>query len=81
MRRPDSCIYAKTKVQISCAVTAQLISNFGFATYRVQSLLSKSEISSLWPSSVTVQTGLCRTWSKNPKTGFLVTRLKLYRYC
>ena len=27
-------------------------------------LLSKSEISSLWPSSVTVQPGLCRTWSK-----------------
>ena len=27
-------------------------------------LLSKSEISSLWPSSVTIQPGLCRTWSK-----------------
>ena len=27
-------------------------------------LLSKSEISSLYPSSVAVQPGLCRTWSE-----------------
>ena len=38
-------------------------------------LFPKSEISSLWPSSVAVQPGLCRTWSKTPKTGFLTTRL------
>ena len=38
---------------------------------------SKLEISSLWPSSVTAQPGLCRTWSEIPKTGFLTTRLKL----
>ena len=38
-------------------------------------LLPKSEISSLWPSCVAVQPGLCRTWSKIPKTGFLTTRL------
>ena len=31
--------YAKTKAQISCAVTAQLISAFVFATRIVQSLL------------------------------------------
>ena len=30
--------YGKTKTQISCAVTAQLISAFVFATYIVQSL-------------------------------------------
>ena len=30
--------YAKTKVQVSCAVTAQLISTFVFATGIVQSL-------------------------------------------
>ena len=40
-------------------------------------LLSKSEISRLYPSSVAVQPGLCRTWSETPKTGFLTTRLKL----
>ena len=38
-------------------------------------LLSKSEISSLGPSSATVQPGLCGTWSETPKTGFLTTRL------
>ena len=38
-------------------------------------LLSKSEVSSLSPSSVIVQPSLCRTWSETPKTGFLTTRL------
>ena len=42
-------------------------------------LLPKSEISSLYPSSVAVQPGLCRTWSETPKTGFLTTRLN-YKY-
>ena len=37
--------------------------------------LPKSEVSSLYPSSVTVQPGLCRTWSETPKTGFLRMRL------
>ena len=36
---------------------------------------SKSEISSLWPSSVTAQPGLCGTWSETPKTSFLLKRL------
>ena len=39
-------------------------------------LLPQSEISSLFPSSVAVQPGLCRTWSETLKTGFLTTRLK-----
>ena len=38
-------------------------------------LLTKSEISSLFPCSVTVQPGLCLTSSETPKTGFLTTRL------
>ena len=38
-------------------------------------LLSKSEISSLRPSSVVVQPGLRRTWSETLKTGFHVMRL------
>ena len=37
-------------------------------------LLLKSEISSLQPSSVAVQPGLCRTWSETPNTEFLTTR-------
>ena len=40
-------------------------------------LLPKSEISSLYPSSVAAQLGLCRTWSETPKTCFLTTRLIL----
>ena len=39
-------------------------------------LLSQSESSSLWPSSVVVQSGLCRTWSETPKAGLVLTRLK-----
>ena len=38
-------------------------------------LLPKSKISSLQPSSVTAQPGLCRTRSETPKTRFLTTRL------
>ena len=33
-------------------------------------LLSKSEISSLEPSSLALQPSLCRTWLETPKTGF-----------
>ena len=40
-------------------------------------LLPKYEISSLWPSGVVVQPGLCGTWSETPKTSFLTTRLIL----
>ena len=39
------------------------------------SLLPQYEISSLQPSSVAAQPGLCRTWSETSKTGFLTTRL------
>ena len=41
-------------------------------------LLPKSEISNLEPSSIIVQPGLCWTWLKTLKTGFLTTRLILY---
>ena len=34
------------------------------------------EISSLKTSSVTVQPGLCRSWSETSKTGFVMTQLK-----
>ena len=40
-------------------------------------LQPKSVISTLLPSSVVAQPGLCRTWSETPKTGFLTTRLIL----
>ena len=44
-------------------------------TARTIYLLPKFEISSLFPSSVAEQPGLCWTWSETPKTGFLMTRL------
>ena len=40
-------------------------------------LLSKSEISSLQPSPVAVQPGLCQTWSETPKTVFFTMRFSL----
>ena len=39
------------------------------------SLLLKSKISSFSSASLTVQVGLCQTWSETPKTGFLASRL------
>ena len=39
------------------------------------SLISKSKISSLYPSSVTVQPGLCRTCLETQIVGFLTLRL------
>ena len=61
----------KTKTQISCTVTAQLISAFVFDTQIAQSLYflnMKFQTSShlVWS---------CGTWSETPKTGFLTMRL------
>ena len=44
-------------------------------TVRTIHLLPKFEISSLFPSSVAEQPGLCWTLSDTPKTGFLMTGL------
>ena len=63
MRKPAFCI---------CAADQRLCFLYMDSTIP---LLSKSKISSLWPSSVTVKLGLFRTWSETPKTGFLTTRL------
>ena len=41
---------------------------------------SKSEISSLYLSSVVVQPGLCLTLSETPRTGFLTTWLICFRW-
>ena len=42
----------------------------------IMSVVSISEISSLYVASVAAQAGLCLPWSQTPKTGFLMTRLK-----
>ena len=44
-------------------------------------LLPKSKISSLWPSSVDVQPGLCQTWSKSKLLVFLRRGSFIYRNC
>ena len=65
--------YAKTKAQISCAVTARMISAFVFATCMVLYLYflnPKCQASNPQP-------GLCRTWQEIYKTEFLMTRFIL----
>ena len=56
MTKPDICLNAKTKTQISCA----LFSALGFATKIVKILfrLLTSKITSFKPSSEKVQAGL-----------------------
>ena len=66
---------------ISCAVTAKLIlSTFGFALIgdRTNPFLFKLEISSFWPSSVTVQAGPCKKCSESQKNRFLVLWLNCF---
>ena len=70
--------YAKTKAQISCTVTMQLISILIFSIWAVGLLSLSFLIRNFRPfsSSIAVQPGLCLTWSEAPKRGFLVMRLK-----
>ena len=71
---PHHEIYEKTKVQTSFAVTAELISTFVFAS--TISLLSTSQISSLWPSSMIVQLGFCQTFRKPHLIMWLISFLR-----
>ena len=69
MRKP-AFAYAKTKTQISCAVTAQLISAFVFATRIVQTLYcidTKFQASShiLW-----LYSSVCVGPGRNPEDRF-----------
>ena len=76
MRKPDFCICEnKDADQLRGNREADQRLCFRYTDSTIP-LLPKSEISSLQPSHVAVQTGLCRTWSETPKTGFLTTRLK-----
>ena len=63
--------YAKPKKQISCAVTAQLISDLIFATQKEQDFVYiYPKISSFYLFSLTVQVGLCQS-SSEPRPVFL----------
>ena len=77
MRKPAFCICENKdaeQLRSNCAADQRFCFRYTDSTIP---LLSKSEISSLLPSSVVVQAEpvLCKTWSETPKTGFL-TRLK-----
>ena len=75
VRKPDICICEnKDADQLRSNREADQCLCFRHTDSAIP-LLPKSEISSLSPSSVAVQPGLCRTWSETPKTGFLTTRL------
>ena len=75
MRKPAFCICEnKDADQLRGNREADQRLCFGYIDSTIP-LLPKSEISSLQPSSVVVEPGLCRTWSETPKTGFLTLRL------
>ena len=75
MRKPDFCICEnKDADQLRGNREADQRLCFRYMDSTI-SLLPKFQISSLQPSSVAVQPGLCGTWSETPKTGFLTTRL------
>ena len=77
VRKPDFCICENKdadQLRGGCEADQRLCYRHLDSTIP---LLSKSEISCLWPSSVAVQPSLCRTWLETPKTGFLTSRLIL----
>ena len=75
VRKPDFCLCENKgadQLRSNCEADQRLCFRYSDSTI---SLLPKSEISSFLPFSETAQTGLCRTWSETPKTGFLASRL------
>ena len=76
MRKPAFCICGNKdadQLRVNRETDQRLCFRYTDST---TPLLPKYEISGLQPSSVVVQSGLCRTWLETPKTGFLTTRLK-----
>ena len=78
MRKPTFCICKnKDADQLGSNCTADQGLCFRYMDSTIP-LLPKSEISSLKPSSVAVQPGLCLNLFETPKTGFLMTQLNLH---
>ena len=70
MRKQDFCLCKNKGADQHCShckADQRLCFRYTDSTI---SLLFKSEISSVWPASVTVQVGLCQTWSEIPKPYF-----------
>ena len=75
MRKPFFCICENKDVdQLRSHCTADQRLCFRYTDSTIP-LLPKPEISSLYQSSVVVQSCLCQTWSETPKTCFHTTRL------
>ena len=70
MRKPEFCICEnKDADQLRGNREADQRLCFRYTDSTIP-LLPNSEISSLYPSSVAVQPGLCGTWSENPDDRF-----------
>ena len=75
MRKLDFCLCEhKGKDQLCSNCTADQRLCFHYTDSTI-SHLPKSEISCLYPSSVTVQATFCQTWSETRKIDFLMLRL------
>ena len=75
VRKPDFCLCENKgadQLRSNCEADQRLCFHYMDSTIP---LLPKSEITSIYLSSVAAQTGLCQTRSENPKTGFLTSRL------
>ena len=75
IRKPTVCICENKdadQLYSNCAADQRLCFRYTDSTTPI---LLKSEISTFKPFSVTVQTGLCRTWSETQIVGFLMRRL------
>ena len=72
LRKPAFCICENKHADQLRAADQRLCFRYTDSTIP---LLHISEISSLKPSSVSAQPGLCRTLSETPKTCFLASRL------
>ena len=77
MRKTDFCLCENKgadQLRSNCEADQRLCFRFTDSTTRP---LLIPKISRFWLSSENVQASLCQTESKNPKTGFLASRLKL----
>ena len=78
MRKPDFCICENKdadQLRGNREADQRLCFRYIYGTIPQRPIY---EISCLYPFSVVVQPGLCRTWSETPKTDFLTTRLNLF---
>ena len=75
MKKSTFCICENKgadQLRSNCAADQHLSFHYRDCTINI---LSKSDISSIWPLSVVVHLVFCRTLSETLKTGFLATRL------